>query len=48
MGKYKFQSLWEIDTLAAVNARDVGRKYLQVYESNSVVCWTVFQFVCYA
>ena len=48
MGKYKFQSLWEIDTLAAVNARDVGRKYLQGYESNSVVCWTVFKFVCYA
>jgi len=25
-GKYKFQVLWEIDTLAMVNARDVGRE----------------------
>nr|CAB3243998.1 exocyst complex component 8-like [Phallusia mammillata] len=25
-GKYKFQLVWEIDTLAMVNARDVGRK----------------------
>ena len=25
-GKFKYQAVWEIDTLAAVNARDVGRK----------------------
>ena len=26
-GKYKFENVWEIDVLAMVNARDVGRKY---------------------
>ena len=49
-GKYKFQVLWEIDTLAAVNARDVGRKFFFAFLSFVYfidVLLNVFCTVCY-